>query len=184
MSTILWRRIDCPGHEFARLQSLDSGYCLSGTAVFVHDTQPCRMNYSIDCDSEWRTISLAVQGWISGAAISRSIRAAGGRWLIDGVEAPQVSGCIDVDLNFSPSTNLLSIRRLNLQVGESANVLAAWLRFPELTLEPLAQRYQRTGEVAYQYVSNAGAFARDLKVDHSGFVLEYPGYWQAESVGR
>jgi hypothetical protein len=38
---------------------------------------------------------------------------------------------------FSPSTNLLPIRRLNLGVGQAAKVQAAWLRFLGFTLESL-----------------------------------------------
>jgi hypothetical protein len=38
-------------------------------------------------------------------------------------------GCLDIDLGFSPSTNLLPIRRLTLAVGEAATVRAAWLPF-------------------------------------------------------
>ena len=53
-----------------------------------------------------------------------------GHWWQNEVEQPQVAGCIDIDLNFSPSTNLLPIRRCNLAVGEAVAVNAAWLRFP------------------------------------------------------
>ena len=49
------------------------------------------------------------------------------------------SGCIDLDLSFSPATNLLAIRRLALPVNEIAEVRSAWLTFPDLDLEPLDQ---------------------------------------------
>ena len=71
---------------------------------------------------------------------------------------PVVSGCIDLDLNFSPSTNLLPIRRLNLSVGQQATVRAAWLRFPSFALEPLDQLYRRVGESSYRYESASGKF--------------------------
>ncbi len=89
-------------------------------------------------------------------------------------------GCIDLDLNFSPSTNLLPIRRLALTVGETADVRAAWLRFPSFKLEPLPQQYRRIGETTYRYESAGGQFIADLKVNRSGFVVDYPSIWQAE----
>ena len=69
---------------------------------------------------------------------------------------PAVAGCVDLDLNFSPSTNLLPIRRLNLSVGQEAAVRAAWLRFPSFILEPLEQLYRRVDATTYRYES-AGA---------------------------
>ncbi len=106
----------------------------------------------------------------------------GRRWRLNEAGQPNVAGCIDVDLNFSPSTNLIPIRRLNLAAGESAQVTAAWLRFPELKLEPLQQQYTHLDESTYRYASAGGQFVADLKVNRSGFVLDYPGLWQAEAA--
>jgi len=49
--SILWRRVDHPGHEFARLFCQDSEWHLEGTAVFTHDRRPCKLDYTIICDS-------------------------------------------------------------------------------------------------------------------------------------
>ena len=93
---------------------------------------------------------------------------------------PEVAGCIDVDLNFSPSTNLIPIRRLNLKLREKAELTAAWLKFPSFTLEPLPQSYERLEEQIYRYESGNGSFVTDLRVNPVGFVLDYPGIWLAE----
>jgi hypothetical protein len=89
---------------------------------------------------------------------------------------------VDIDLGFSPSTNLLPIRRLALNVGEEAEVRAAWLPFPSLVFEVLPQVYRREGERTYRYESRGGAFVRVLEVNAVGFVTSYPGLWQAESA--
>jgi hypothetical protein len=102
------------------------------------------------------------------------------RWRLNGIERPVVTGCIDLDLNFSPSTNLLPIRRLNLAVGQAAEVRAAWLRFPNFELEPLSQVYRRIDESTYRYESGGGRFVADLAVNSVGFVTNYPAIWQAE----
>jgi hypothetical protein len=96
---------------------------------------------------------------------------------------PMVQGCIDVDLGFSPSTNLLPIRRLKLAMGARANVRAAWVRFPELTLEVLEQTYTRMAELTYLYESAGGEFKRELTVNSDGFVVDYPGLWRDASLG-
>ena len=88
---------------------------------------------------------------------------------------------MDVDLNFSPSTNLLPIRRLALEVGSEAAVRAAWLRFPGFALEPLEQVYRRAAVGLYRYESAGGQFRADLEVDESGFVTRYPGFCEMEA---
>jgi hypothetical protein len=41
----------------------------------------------------------------------------------------------------TPATNTLAIRRLSLEVGSSESIIAAWVKFPDLTVQPLSQRY-------------------------------------------
>jgi hypothetical protein len=126
-----------------------------------------------------------VEGWLDHRSIQFQIKTdLSGRWWLNEVEQPEVMGCIDIDLNFSPSTNLLPIRRLKLAVGESAEVNAAWLRFPSFRLERLTQQYHRLAENIYRYESAGGQFVAELTVDPSGFVLDYPNLWIAEALSK
>jgi uncharacterized protein len=177
---ILWRRLDRPGHEAARLVARGGGWELRGTAVFLHDGQPCRLDYQVDCAASWRTTAGWVEGWVGEREIAVEITVEAGRWKLNGAEAPEVAGCTDLDLNFSPSTNLLPIRRLGLAPGAQAEVRAAWLRFPGFHLEPLEQVYRRLDPATWRYESAGGTFVRDLPVDENGFVTLYPDFWQAE----
>lgn len=153
--------------------------------MFSHEQQPCRLTYQIVCDDTWRTLSAQVEGWIGKAVIDLQITTdSSQRWWSNGVEQPDIKGCTDIDLNFSPSTNLLPIRRLNLAIGEKAVVKAAWLRFPSFNLEVLPQTYQRLEETTYRYESAGGQFVAELKVDKIGFVLEYPGIWKSEFISE
>lgn len=179
---ILWRWMDRPGHEAARLESVGGEWHLRGTSVLMHEGQPCRLDYHVVCDAAWRTRRAHVAGWIGEREVEAEIAAEDGRWRLNGAEVPGVAGCVDVDLNFSPCTNLLPIRRLGLRVGEEGRVSAAWLRFPGFHLERLEQTYRRTGERTYRYESADGAFVRDLDVDDAGFPTRYPGFWEAEPV--
>jgi uncharacterized protein len=178
---ILWRRLDRPGHESARICSRDSRWHLTGTAVFSHESQPCRLDYSIACDAEWRTVAAQVAGWVGDETLDLIVSVGMDQtWRLNDTEYPVVAGCIDLDLNFSPSTNLLPIRRLNLEVGQEAQVRAAWLRFPSFQLEPLEQIYRRLSTTTWRYESAGGSFVRELEVNEEGFVTLYPGLWQAE----
>lgn len=133
------------------------------------------------CGPDWQTRSGRVTGWIGDAVVEVEVTADAGRWRVNGAEWPDVSGCVDLDLNFSPSTNLLPIRRLGLAVGAEAPVRGL-APVPEFALEPLDQCYRRTGGACYRYESAGGVFVRDLQVKAAGFVTEYPGFWQVEGA--
>lgn len=177
--SILWRAIYWPGHEACRLYRLASEWRLEGTAVFLHEGRTCRLSYLIACDANWQTRSATVSGWVGDQELNLELAAdAQHHWEVNAVAKPAVEGCIDLDLNFSPATNLLPIRRLNLGVGQQAEVNAAWLRFPSFELEPLSQVYERLGEFKYRYSSRGGAFVAELIVNTSGFVTLYPQLWE------
>jgi uncharacterized protein len=177
---MLWRRLDCPGHDFARLDADDHGWKLSGTAIFA-DEQLCRLRYVVTCDSAWRTQSAQITGEIGGQEVDRRVSVdAERRWWLDGVECRACAGCDDIDLAFTPATNLLAVRRLALAQGAEAAVTAAWLAFPSLQLQPLPQRYRREAQSRYRYEAHDGTFVRTLDVDRAGFVTVYPGFWEAE----
>lgn len=180
--SILWRTLHWPGHEWARIHFERGRWHLEGAAVLAHEGTPCRLDYRIVCDSGWRTLTCSVSGRVGERVVGVEIEAAPhGGWKMNGAEVPGVEGCADVDLNFSPSTNLLPIRRLDLDVGEEAPVRAAWLRFPSFALEPLEQTYRRVSETAYRYESAGGSFVREIRVNDAGLVTLYPGLWEAEA---
>lgn len=173
-TAILWRRLDVPGHEYSRARRSS----LAGTAVFDYEGMPCSLAYEVACDDKWRTLSAWVRGVVGTTEVD--VRVDTGPWRLHGAAVPGVGGCVDIDLNFSPSTNLLPIRRLNLAVGEEATVRAAWLRFPSFLLEPLEQKYCRTAENVFRYESRGGAFTADLELNGDGMIVRYGDIWKAE----
>jgi hypothetical protein len=52
------------------------------------------------------------------------------------------------------------------------------VRFPELTIEPLPQRYIRLADWRYRYESAGGAFVAEIEVDDLGLVTHYEGGWR------
>jgi hypothetical protein len=180
VGSVLWQGLAKKGYDACRLFSWDEHWHLEGTAVFAHVGLPCRLGYHITCDRQWQTLSANVDGWLGTTPVRVHLTTVpGGHWLLDGVDQPEVTDYTDVDLNFSPSTNLLPIRRLKLKVGQAAEVRAAWLKFPSFQLQPLVQQYRRLGGHLFRYESASG-FTAELKVNDLGFILDYPGGWKAE----
>jgi len=182
IETILWKGFFLPGYETCQLSSQNSRWQLEGTAVFSHDQQPCRLDYQVVCNISWHTIFGKIQGWLGNTTVNIQLTADDiHHWSLNKVDCPEVSGCVDLDLNFSPSTNLLPIRRLGLAVGKTAHINAAWLRFPSFKLEPLTQQYTCLDENTYRYESGGGQFIADLQVNPTGFVTDYPDLWRVEA---
>lgn len=181
--TILWRRLDTPGHDACCLCRQAGGWRLTGAAVFVHEAQPCHLAYDVACDSAWRTQAAGVTGWIGRQPLSIEIEAQpDGDWFLNGQPQEAARGGLDPDLAFTPATNLLPLRRLALSVGDAADAPAAWLRFPELDLVRLDQHYRRIDDTSYVYAAPDTGYSGTLEVDPAGFVISYPGLWERQAI--
>jgi uncharacterized protein len=122
-----------------------------------------------------------VHGWLGRQAVEFSIlRSTAGAWTLNGKVVPSVEGCADLDLGFTPATNLLQLRRLALAEGSAADAPVAWLDVSAGTLEPLSQRYERRDEATYWYEAPRFGYAALLEVAASGFIKRYPDLWEAE----
>jgi uncharacterized protein len=180
-SFALWRRLDAPGHDVCRLERGASGWQIDGTAVFREDGVPARLDYQVGCDFEWVTQRGHVCGWFGGQSVQFTIvRTAGGLWTINGLAVPELESCADLDLGFTPATNLLQIRRLALAEGQAAQVPVAWLDVPTGTLDVVSQRYERRADATYWYEAPRFSYAALLEVTPEGFVRLYPGLWEME----
>jgi hypothetical protein len=174
---ILWHCAALASAEHAFLEATDRGWRLGGVTVIPVDDVPGHIEYTVTTDRDWVTTgaTVAVSGGRSAAFV---IEASGGSWSVNGVERPDLAGCVDVDLGWTPATNILPIRRMGLPVGDTATTSAAWLRFPELVIDANAQRYTRTAVRTWRYES--GPYDFHLVVDEVGRVVEYgDDLWRA-----
>jgi hypothetical protein len=179
-----WRRLDVPGREDARFDARPGGWRVQGRVEVQEAGIPARLRYEIECDEQWRTRSVAIAGEAGERRVTLSLHADGeGSWSMDGRAVPILEGAVDIDLGFTPSTNTLPIRRLNLAVGDSAPVTTAWLRFPELRLEPLDQTYTRVADRIYRYeaIVDGERFTARLHTDGVGIVTHYEGLWEPDT---
>jgi hypothetical protein len=188
LRTVLWRSVWWPGVEWCELSECQGGWTIAGTVLMAVAEEPRQVDYQIALDRRWATRTVAISVRSGDAAETRRLRLTvlpDRLWQVrrepgQGTaadEARPLQGLIDVDLGFTPATNTLPIRRLAPEIGATAEVTAAWVRFPELTVEPLPQRYARLSERRYRYESAGGAFVTELEVDDLGLVVTYDGGW-------
>jgi hypothetical protein len=177
---ILWRRLDVPGHDSCRFEAGEAGWRLDGTAVFRHEQSPAILAYQVECDNGWRTLRGWVRGRIGGCSVEFIVLASSGIWRLNDSVIAGLDECVDLDLGFTPATNLLPIRRLALAKGQAGDAPAAWLNVVDGTLTLLPQRYERRTESAYWYEAPTLKYAAQLDVTSTGFIRKYPGLWEEE----
>ena len=183
LRTVLWRRLDCPGAEYCQLRRHPDGWELSGTVLVALDGRPLRAHYQVVCDADWATREVNLETSTGGP--TRTLRLTADeerRWWSAGEELLPLRGCVDVDLGVSPSTNTLPIRRLGLEIGADVDIGAAWVRFPELEVTRLDQRYARFGASHYRYQSLPDGHAYTIEVDDLGLVRRYEDGWECVAV--
>lgn len=174
---VLWQGLIAPSMERFILAAAPNGLEFSGLILQAHQGIPYVARYTIQVDQAWRSQAVEVE-LENGGRTSLSLQDDGaGHWTGDREGLAALDGCYDVDLEWSPSTNTLPIRRLGLAPGESKAVSAAWIRFPSLQVERLEQTYERLDERRYRYRS--GRFTAELLVDDDSLVMQYGFNWKA-----
>ena len=134
-------------------------------------------SYLVEADAAWRTRRVRVG--LEGAGLLEIVSFGEGDWShADGKAIPELDGCLDPDISMTPFTNTLPIRRLDLKVGQSANIEVAYILVPELSLRVAPQRYTHLEERLWRFESLDSGFTADITVDEEGFVVEYPGLFR------
>src|SRR5215216_3531840 len=146
------------GFEVVFLSSDDDGYRVEGHTAAFEGGEAWAIDYVITLDRGWLTQSARTEGHSATGRHELTLEADGaGGWTINGAPAPELDGCLDLDLEASALTNAFPVRRLGLEVGQRAEAPAAWVRALELGVERLAQRYARleddTKHLRYDYTA-------------------------------
>lgn len=175
-----WRALDRDGEDSCRLARLDGGWMLVGHARFRDAVGWAALDYVVRCDGDWRTTSCDVTGTQGGGEIALRLQRDGSNWTLNDEPQPHLQGCEDVDLGFTPATNLMPVRRLP-EVGGIAT-RAAWLRLPGPLVDPLSQNYTRERGGYVRYEADETQFETHLEIDPNGFVLLYPGLWERDDA--
>lgn len=169
--------------EHCRLSRHDGGVALAGVVLLRSVESAWRIDYEVRSDADWRTRSVEVRPDAGGSERTLSLVVdARGRWTAGGQPRPELDGCVDVDLAFSPSTNTLPIQRLGLDIGQSATLDAAWVEFPSLAVRRVPQRYTRLDAGTFRYENLPTGFTADLTVDEQALVVAYPPGWERVSA--
>jgi uncharacterized protein len=182
-----WTALRWPGLEHV-IASTDRAGFRADSQLILAERELATVSYRLECDAGWRFRRLAITV-TSGSGRRALALSAGpdGLWLADGQPRPDLGGCIDIDINCTPLTNTLPVRRLAWSPGTAQDLDVAYVSVPELEVRPVRQRYtmlaldERTGRALYRYES--GSFTAELPLDRDGYVVDYPGLWRRIGPG-
>jgi hypothetical protein len=164
-----------PGVEYCEVGRRRLGWALTGTIVRRFKEGAALISYTIETDSRWKTRRASINQILAGGNRSLGVEVKRSHWFVNGKDAKRLAGCVDVDLQASPVTNTLPIKRVRPKVGSKMELTAAWVRFPTLRVEPLQQSYERLGNTRYLYRSRG--FKSEIDMDPFGLVRRYGDYW-------
>lgn len=181
-----WAARSWPGMEHV-IASVSPARITANSQLILAVEELASVSYRLECDATWRFVRLDITVTRASGSSRMSLSVDDdGHWLRDGTALPALAGCIDIDIDVTPFTNTLPIRRLAWLPGTSQDLDVAYVRVPELTVEPHRQRYtllaagDTRDETVFRYES--GTFRADLGVDDDGFVTDYPGLWDRITV--
>jgi len=180
-SSMLWRRIDVPGHDACRLERADGGWRLEGAAAFRGIEGPTLLAYSVQCDALWRTVSGRVRGFAGERAVEAVIVRRNSTWTLNGAPVPRLDHLLDLDLSFTPATNLQQLRRVSIVANASVSLPVAWFDADTGRLTELPQTYERRGPNAFWYQAPSVGYEGLLELAPNGFVRNYPNLWSADT---
>lgn len=157
------------GREVGTLIPLPTGWLLTSTvgggAVVSR----------VEVDEAWRTRGAEVH--LGPDRTRRVTSDAHGAWWVDGRLAPQLDGAVDVDLEVTPLTTTLPIRRLLGRGRPQAEVRSVLIRHPGGEVAAVRQRYEHLGDRRWRRTS--GDAVTELTVDEDGLVVGYGELWSS-----
>lgn len=173
--TVMWQGRDPFSTEVLHLHVVDGGHRMEGVVLIDLPRGATEIRYTVTTDEVWRSRALHVE--MLGAHTGSMVLAGDGEgaWSRDAVRLTAVDGCVDLDLGVTPATNTLPMRRLDPAIGDQIITRVAWVRFPEMTIEPDEQIYERVNERRWSFRSED--FVAELDVDEDGLVVRYSDLW-------
>jgi len=101
-----------------------------------------------------------------------------GNWgEMNGAHRPELRGCTDIELHGTPFSTAGPIRRLALEVGGSADVLAAHVDVETLDVRPVLRRYERIADRRWRLEARyerPGEY-EEVVVDEHGLAISHVG---------
>lgn len=167
---IRWRTWDGRHDEVTTVSWENEGWTVSGLVAEE------RVQYVVRLGAMWTVSQFLLFRDLDEPDLWLGTDGAGHWGEVNGAHRPELDGCVDLDLACTPFTLATTIRRLDLEPGESEVVAVVAIDPETLEARRVERRYTRLGEHRWRHETEH--FATDLDVDEFGVVLDYPDVWR------
>jgi uncharacterized protein len=165
------------GLEHLELRPDGDHILAEGLVIGTADGEPFGLDYRLVLDRAWRLREAGLRT-ASGRSLQLTSDGAG-LWTVNGQVDGSLDRCIDIDIQSTPFTNTLPLRRLNWSAGQVALIEVAYISVPSLAIEPRRHRYTALSPGSlYRFEALGTDFTADLPVDPEGLVTDYPGLFK------
>jgi len=174
--SLRWRPVEGVGLEHLTLATTQTGIRAEAVVIGERGEPPYGVSYRIDCTADFAVTSFAI-ATTDGRRLAMERRA--GRWHdAAGTRLPAFDDCIDIDLQGSPFTNTLPIRRERWKIGQSRSFAMLYIPFDDFVPTIDRQTYTCLAPRLFRYQAADGSFEAELPVDEDGLVVDYPSLFE------
>jgi uncharacterized protein len=174
-TNLLWTGREYYSLENCLVNTTSHGSEINSIIVGKYEEKIYRVEYKIRTNSNWETVYAEVQSQHSDRKEKSIFEGDGkGNWFVDGQQAEQFDGCIDIDIPLTPFTNTLPINRLKLAQGDEQQIQVIYIDLLQRQITPVKQKYTRLSNTLYHYENVPNDFEAKIEVDELGFVVDYP----------
>src|SRR5271155_4009177 len=136
-----WTAIRWPGIEHVIVSAEATAWRAQGRVIMAED-RLTSVDYDVRCDAAFRVTGLTISVTESSGRAELVLAADGdGHWQAGGTARPDLDGCIDLDIDCTPLTNTLPIRRLDWSAGQAHDLDVVYVSVPDLSVSRARQRY-------------------------------------------
>ncbi|MGP4063185.1 putative glycolipid-binding domain-containing protein [Halobacillus sp. H74] len=173
---VIWDHLEAAGAEHVKLKRSETHMEVNGTVLLVHNQMPHRLEYEVKLDLDWKTKTVKV--YHDGSPKPFVVHAEKqDKWWVNGEYDENLDGATNVDLTFTPFSNMLPINRVSWKIGERRTFKMVYVDVMLREVQPLLQVYTYLGDTEgkriFQY--KCRDYETALVVDQDGWVVEYPG---------
>jgi len=180
---VLWLSATLQSAEHCIVRPGSRHATVTSTTLLPYGDVPARLDYTIATSPLWETLEVSIELSAGEYRQTVSLDHTNDGWLVNGTPRADLDDCIDVDLGWTPATNMLPLRRAPINRLRSSLTTAAWVRFPELDVVPSDQKYTRLAGDRVRYQSST--LEAELIVTPDGLVTTYgDGLWEAAKLHR
>ena len=174
-TSILWTGREYYSLENCLINTTGENFEINSVIIDLYEGRIYRVEYYIKTNHNWETQLCEVKTQLDDKREILSFCSEGkGAWTMNGKPSPEFEGCIDVDIPLTPFTNTLPINRLKLLQQEQREIKVVYIDILEHQIKSVRQKYVRLSETEYKYENVPNDFEAVIKVDESGFVIDYP----------